>query len=26
MVKIVRNTEPFDKAMKTTRQILNFSP
>lgn len=26
MVKIVRNTEPFHKAMKTTRQILNLSP
>ncbi|WP_213949058.1 TetR/AcrR family transcriptional regulator [Luteibacter sp. dw_328] len=26
MVKIVRNTEPFHTAMKTTRQILNLSP
>lgn len=26
MVKIVRNTEPFETAMKATRQILHLSP
>jgi TetR/AcrR family transcriptional repressor of nem operon len=26
MVKIVRNTDPFHKAMTTTRRILNLSP
>jgi TetR/AcrR family transcriptional repressor of nem operon len=26
MVKIVRNTQPFDTAMMTTRQILHLSP
>lgn len=26
MVKIVRNTEPFDSAMQMTRQLIHFSP